>query len=389
MQLDRQLESLARQAVEAGDVPGVAIVIVGRDGNLHATAAGTRCSGQVSAAMTPDSIGWWAGLSQPWTAVLALQLVEQGRVSLDEPAQRWLPALGEVRVLAGFANGRPQLRRPARPITLRHLLSHTAGFGIEIWSADLLRYQELTGAPGLLSCRPEALQMPLLVDPGERWCYGIGVDWAGRLVEAVEQAPLEAVMHAQLFEPLGVADTGFRLRPAMQARLARLHQRAGEGWVALDLEVGQSPSAHAMGGGGLYGSALGYARFLQMLLADGRIGRRSVLQSETIGLLDRNAIGDLRVQPLHSVLPWLSHDIDWYPGLDKTWTLAMMRNEQRTATGRPAGGLMWGGLPNASAWVDRASGVAGVVLLQVLPLGDARAQALYCAVERLVYEGRC
>lgn len=385
MSLDRQLEDLARRAVDSADVPGLAIAIVDRHGLRHVSGHGWRQVGRPEG-YGPDTVGWWAGLTQPLTCLLALQLVEQGRLTLDDPAQQWLPALGEVRVLAGYVAGRPQLRRPVRPITLRQLMTHTAGFGSELWHPELLRFQELSGTPGWQSCRPEALQMPLLFDPGERWCLGIGVDWVGRLVEAVEASSLEEVFAHQIAGPLGLTDTGFRLRAAMRERLARLHQRSSEGWVPLDLEIGQSSGALAMGGAGLYGSVTDLARCLQLWLNDARVGHQALLRPSSLDLMCQNAIGDLRVQPMRSALPALTQDLEFYPGLEKSWTLALMRNDQRTPGGRPAGGLMWGGLPNLAAFIDRRAGLAGLMMVQTLPGGDPRAQALFGEIERIVYQ---
>jgi methyl acetate hydrolase len=111
--------------------------------------------------------------------------VEQSKLELDTPAAKWAPELGQIQVLNGFdAGGQPRLRAPNRPITLRHLLTHTAGFSYDFLSAEIQQYQMATGTPGFTSSILASIRLPLLFDPGERWSYGVSTDWVGRMVEA-------------------------------------------------------------------------------------------------------------------------------------------------------------------------------------------------------------
>ena len=231
-----------------------------------------------------------------------------------------MPELGAAEVLEGFdAAGQPKTRPPKRPITLRHLLTHTAGFGYEIWSDEVIRHQEAKGIPGIISCQHAALTTPLLFDPGERWQYGINIDWAGKMVEAASGKRLGAYMRKHIFEPLNMADTGFRLRPDMRARLARIHQRGDDGGFApLDLEIPQEPEFE-MGGGGLYGTAVDYLKFVRMILNRGAANGQRVLQPETVDLMAQNQMGECRVCALETAMPPLSNDAEFFPGMPKTW----------------------------------------------------------------------
>jgi methyl acetate hydrolase len=386
MSLKQNLDSLLGRAADAGDVPGVVAMVTDRERTLYEGAFGKRALGE-EAPMTTDSVVWIASMTKALTGAAAMQLVEQGQLDLDAPASRYAPRIGEAQVLEGFdAAGKPLLRAPKQPITLRHLLTHTAGYGYEFWSADIGRYLEATGTPGIISCTEAALSSPLLFDPGERWMYGISIDWAGRMVERVSGLKLGEYLQRNLFEPLGMNDTAFRITPSMRSRLAKIHQRNDDdSLTAGELEIEQSPE-NEMGGGGLYGTAGDYLRFVRMILNDGRgdDGRR-VLKAETVQQMSRNAMGATRVTMLKSAAPPLTNDAEFFPGLEKSWGLTFQINEQKAPTGRPAGGLMWAGLANTFYWIDRESGVGGVYLSQILPFADKKSLPLFYEVESAVY----
>ena len=193
-----------------------------------------------------------------------MQLVERGTLTLDSPAADVVPELAQAHVLTGFdASGTPQLRAPKRAITLKHLLTHTAGFSYEMFNADIVQYQTATGTPGITTCENAALTTPLLCDPGERWEYGINIDWVGKIVEAVSGQRLGDYLQHHLFAPLGMHSTSFKLSPSQRARLASVHARGpDEALAVFPFEMPQEPQFQ-MGGGGLYSTAPDYLRFTQ------------------------------------------------------------------------------------------------------------------------------
>src|SRR5262249_32273843 len=148
--------------------------------------------------------------------------------------------------------GQPKTRPPQRPVTLRHLLTHTSGFSYEFLSPEIQQYHAAKGLPTLFTCERAALDVPLLFDPGERWQYGVSIDWAGLLVEQVSGRGLGAYLKQHILDPLGMGDTGFARSPSMLKRLARVHARLPDGGLApIDLGLPQEPGFD-MGGGGLY-----------------------------------------------------------------------------------------------------------------------------------------
>jgi CubicO group peptidase (beta-lactamase class C family) len=326
-------------------------------------------------------------MTKPLTATAAIQLIEQGRLSLDQPAGEVVPQLAAPQVLEGFdAAGTPRLRPARRPVTLRHLLTHTAGFGYAAFSPDLRRYAHQLGIPSPGTGQLAALDVPLLHDPGERWEYGISIDWVGRMVEAASGQSLDAYLRDHLFAPLDMRDTGYVLRPDQRARLARVHARQAGG-ALVPIEVARPLEWEFFpGGGGLYSTAPDYLRFLRMLLAGGRGPGGRVLRADSVTLMAQNHIGALEVGPLTSADPELSTDVELLPGMARKWGLSFLINTEDAPTGRSAGSLAWAGLGNTYFWLDPGRRVAGVFLTQVLPFGDPSVLRLFGALERAIYE---
>ncbi len=387
--MDRtRADAVLEAAVARGVVPGVVAVAGDAGGMLHAAAFGRRGLDQ-AAAMTTDTVVWIASMTKAITSVAALQQVEEGRLTLDGPIAEVLPALRAPQVLEGFAaDGTPRLRPAHGAITLRQLLTHTAGFSYDIWNPDIGRFMEREGIPGIITCRRAALTTPLVADPGTAWAYGIGIDWAGLAVEAVTGQTLEAVVRARITGPLGMADTAFRIGEAQRARLASMHARGPDGTLAaIPFEVPQAPEFH-MGGGGLYGTAPDYLRFCRMVLNGGTLEGARILSPAMAAELGRNQIGPIEVGPLRTALPASSHDAEFFPGQPKRWSLAFMINEEAgPRDGRSAGGLAWAGLGNTYYWIDPTRGLAGVLATQILPFADPAVLDLLAAYEAAVHAG--
>ena len=384
--MQERLDEILAAGIERGAAPGATVTIVDRDGVRYQGGAGERAIGS-GVAMTPDTVGAIFSMTKAITGAAAMQLVEQGRLDLDAPAAEVCPELGEAAVLDGFdGDGQPITRPPSSPVTLRNLLTHTSGFVYDIWNADAARWHEVTGSPNILSLEYAALREPLQFDPGTRWEYGIGIDWAGQMVEKVSGATLGQYFAEHLTGPLGMTDTAFAHTPSMLERAAAVHGRGEDGSLAvIDLPPPENPQFE-MGGGGLHGTTGDYGRFIRMILNDGELDGVRVMAPETVAAMARNHIGDLRVQPLKTVAPQFSHDAEFFPGEPKTWGLTFQINEQPAATGRPAGTLMWAGLANSFFWIDRQNGIGGAYLSQILPFGDQASLDLFYEIETAVYE---
>jgi methyl acetate hydrolase len=382
------IDTVLRAAAEGGEVPGL-VALAGTDQGVTYEGAFGRRDLSKPEPMTPDTVFWIASMTKAIVSAAAMQMVEQGKVGLDKDLGEILPQLAKPQVIEGWDDaGKPRLRPARGPVTLRHLLTHTAGFSYEMWNADIARYQEHAGIPGIISCENRALETPLVADPGTRWEYGINIDFAGKLVEKLSGQRLDAYLQDHLFAPLGMAETGFRIRPDQRQRLARMHARLPDGSLApIDFELPQDPEFH-MGGGGLYSVARDYLAFCRMILGRGSLDGKQVLKPETVASMARNNMGDLKVTKLVTIAAQASNDAEFFPGMLKQWGLGFMISTEAVPGRRSANALTWAGLGNTYFWIDPASRVCGVILTQILPFADPKVLALYDAFEAAVYAER-
>ena len=380
-----QIDSVLRSAVEAREVPGVVALAASDKGAIYDGAFGVRDL-NAGGAMTGDTVFRIASMTKAITSVAAMQLVEQGKLGLDEPVPPVDPALNAPQVLEGFdAAGQPKLRPAKRPITLRHLLTHTAGFTYEWSNPNTQRYVQVTGMLPGSSGKLAALRQPLAFDPGDKWEYGINIDWVGRIVETVSGQPLGDYLRDKICAPLGMSDTGFTPTVEQRARLAPVHQRQADGTLvptAYDFPIG--PEFHN-GGGALYSTGRDYLTFLRMLLHDGELNGQRVLRPQTVALINQNQIGDLQAGRLPSLMPERAHDFELFPGMKVRWGLAYMLNLEPGPDGRSANSPSWAGIFNSYYWLDPARRVAGVILSQFLPFADPAMLRLYGRFERGIY----
>jgi len=372
------LQSILDRGVKAGRAPGFSAAVISPGGGRQFACAGARGVDNAHP-MTPDTLFSIASCTKAVTSVAAMQLVERGLVSLDEPVGERLPALAAPRVLTGFdAAGAPVTRPASRPITLRRLLTHTSGLAYDFCSADLTAYLATTGGSLLNGADPD---IPLMFEPGEAWLYGIGVDWTGRLIEAVTGAGLDAWCGEHILAPLGMADTTFFPDEAQSARKASVHARTPEGgFVAIPF--GMPPVNHfMMGGAGLYATAADYLKFLEAILAGGA----PLMKPDTFAVMMDNHVGDLDAGALKTAQPAMTLDFEPLAGLTRRHGLAGLVNLDPVPGGRSAGALAWGGIANCYYWADPAAGAAGVVFAQVLPFADPEILKTFDEVERAVY----
>jgi len=386
----RDVDAMLRAATHRGDLPGVVALAATDGGIVYEGAFGSRRL-ENEAAMTRDTVFRIASMVKLVTSVAALQLVEQGKLSLDAPVPAVDPAVGEPQVLDGFDDkGKPRLRPAMGPISLRQLLTHTSGFAYRLWDAKARRYHR-TIAHMPQAERAKMPEKPLMFDPGGRWQYGGGIDWVGRIVEAISGEPVDAYFRKHITGPLGMSDTVFVLAPEQSAREAGTHRRRGDGTLRpLPVETRpphpRHPPQHAFtGGGGIYSTAPDYLTLTRALLAGGALGGVRILRPETAALMGRNQIGDLDVGVLRTTEPAISNDVDFFPGITLKWGFGHMINMEPVPGARSAGSMTWGGILNTYYWIDPMRRVAAVFMTQVLPFADYRALQVYRQFERGIY----
>jgi methyl acetate hydrolase len=379
-------EILAAPLAAAEPLPGVIAQVTTPDETVYAGAAGKRSFGGDSP-LTADSVLTIFSATKAVATVAILQLAESGVLDLDAPARRYAPELGDIKVLAGFTDeGAPVLREPKRHITTRMLILHTAGFGYPNFNPDYQRLLRdgVIASPG--DATFAALRAPLLFDPGERWEYGIGLDWAGVIAERAASVRFDQLLHDRVLLPLGMNSTAFVITDDMRARLAPVHTRLPDGGImALDYMLPQEPEIY-MAGQALYSTVPDYMNFIRMWLSNGRAADGSrILMPETVEAASRNGLGPLKVPQLPGIDRFMNLDIDFFPAISKSWALAGMVNDGKLPTGRPAGSLSWVGLANSYFWIDRVNRIGGFWASNTLPLGDPASLEAYLAFETAVY----
>jgi methyl acetate hydrolase len=379
-----QIDSALRAATSAGEIPGVVALAATDHGIVYEGIFGKRRLSE-GPAMTRDTVFRVASMVKVITSVAALQLVEQNKLSLDAPVPDIAPAISAPQVLDGFdAKGLPQLRPAQRPITLRHLLTHTSGFAYRLWDAKAVQYaKSLELLPK--AQRKLAPPTPLMFDPGTHWQYGMSLDWTGRIVEAISGETLDGYFRKHILDPLGMNDTAFVLGPQQREREASVHRREPDGALTAQPMEQNSPRHSFSGGGGIYATAPDYLTLIRALLAGGALDGARILQPETVALMGQNQIGDVDVGVLKTTVPALSNDVDLCPGVTRKWGFGHMINMQALAGGRSAGSLTWGGLLNTYYWIDPGKKIAAVFMTQVLPFADGRALRLYRQFEHGIY----
>lgn len=356
-----KLDGVLKDGVERRGIPFAAAAVADAKNTLYERSS--------------DSIFAIASMTKAVTSAAAVQLIEQGLVALDEPVSKHLPAFRTPRVLMGFRGGRPIYRTPSRPVTLRHLMTHTSGLGYGNWDEQMAQWSKLppTQRTGL---------EPLLFDPGSRWQYGTGIDWTGRLVEKLSGLSLEEYFQKHFFRPLGMKDTSFILPESKISRLIHLAQRGKDGVVKENEFKPPQPPKSFNGGGGLYSTPADYVKFMQLIL---RGGDQEILSPKAVAMLRENAIGPLRAGVLKSTNPDRSLDVDFHPGASDRHTLGFLLNTTPYDNGRAAGSLAWAGMFNTYFWIDPATERCATIMMQMLPFVDRECVGLLREFEKAVY----
>ncbi len=367
------LDDVLRAAVEQRRVPAVVAMVATADGVAYQGAFG----------VGKDGIFSIASMTKPVTSVAAMQLVEAGKVKLDEPAATYLPELGAVQVLENAA-----LRAPKGQITVRMLLNHTAGFGYEFLNRELLDYVSKGKVPSVMAGGDAFMKAPLLFDPGARWEYGINTDWLGKLVEKVSGQTLEAYFEEHIFTPLGMADSFFEVPADKRTRLVPHFQRQDDGKLAEQPAAPAQPVTFFSGGGGLHSTAEDYLKFARAIMAGGQLGQGRILTAESVALMGQNHIGEVELRLPVSVMPQLAKPGAILPGNLDRFGLGFALNTKPVEKGRGAGTLSWAGIFNTFFWIDRDKKVCAVLMTQVLPFLDDGPRALLEDFDRAVYAWR-
>lgn len=327
-----------REEIVQNEVPGAVTVVAARDSVLRMDAQGW-ADPEHKSPMRVDSIFWIASMSKPITATAVLMLMEEGKLSLDDPIAKYIPELGGLKT----ADGKTQR------ITLKHLLTHTSGMGEP---TD----EEAKAARNLAELIPAFASKPLAFEPGTKWKYcQSGINTLGRIVEIVSGEPFEVFLRKRIFDPLGMKDTAFYLTEAQMPRLVTPAKRDGEQLVPAEVGLlfGHPPTwrdHYPAANGGLFSTAPDYTRFAQMLLNGGVLDGRRYLTSESVRMMSTVQTGDL--------VTGFSPGNGWGLGV------CIVRQPQGVTAMLSPGTFGHGGAFGTQAWIDVNKGVALILMVQ-------------------------
>lgn len=377
------LTAYLRDVTARGAVPGVVVAVVDRGGVVYQEAFG-RMNAAKKVPMAKDTIFNIASMTKPVTSVAIMMLVDEGRLKLDDDVAKYLPKYKDPQVITGFnaADATYQTRPAKRPITVRHLLTHTSGIGYGFSSPIVAAIQQ----KALREKRPPVgeLDLPLLFDPGDSWAYGASTRVLGTLVETVSGQKLDAFLESRLLRPLGMHDTSYVVAADKVGRVVTNSTRTNG--TLVEGPAPTAPRSNVQGDGGLFSTAGDYAQFVKMLLNDGRAGSTRILSPRSARTMFDNHSGRVVLPLQTSTNQGLSRDFPLGAGED-AWGLGFQLSRPRVkkANTRAAGSGTWAGIFNTHFWIDRDRDVGVIVMMQLLPFYDEEAMKVLAGVEAIVY----
>ena len=268
------LSTFLKGATDRGDVPGVVVAVVDKNGVLYNEAFG-QSSTLSKKAMTKDTIFNMASMTKPVTSIAIMMLVDEGKLKIDDDVAKYLPKYKSPLVISKFneADASYETRPAKRPITIRHLLTHTSGIGYGFSSPTLTKIMAKT--------KQTELDLPLLFDPGESWAYGASTRVLGHVVEAISGQKIDVFLQSRILGPLGMNDTSYLVPATKYSRVVAVNARGTDGKFE-ERPMPATLPATVQGDGGLYGTASDYGLFLRMLLNRGTLNGKRIL-SESVG----------------------------------------------------------------------------------------------------------
>ena len=372
--IDAYLDS----AIADTHIPGLVALAVDGDSVIYAHAAGMRSETR-NEPMTMDTIFNIASMTKPIATTAIMMLVEEGKLSLDDPIAKHVPAFEGRPVLATLnADGTYTTRPATTELTIRHMLSHSSGLAYPFGSDTMTRLNAANAGPN-------AATLPLLFDPGSEWAYSGGIAVVGSVLEQIEGKTLDVFLEERLFGPLGMEETAYVVPAEDRARVAPSFRMVNGALV--ESPVPENVRSAVSGDGGLYSTARDYVKFIQMILNDGAApDGRQLLSRRSVRTLTRNHLGDVRVSLQDEPTPNLARAFPLGAGRDGFGLGFQVTGEHDDPNMRQPGSVSWAGIFNTEFWIDPETGVGAVLMMQYLPFYDAAAVETLSGFERRFYE---
>ncbi|RNM12171.1 serine hydrolase domain-containing protein [Nocardioides pocheonensis] len=376
------LAQLVDDAVSDGVAPFLVAMVADRDGVRW-----QHCAGLANAThpASPDSVLSIFSATKAVGGLMAVMAIDRGLITMDTPVGDVLPQFDKLQVLESVGPNGPVFRKPKRRATLRHLLTHTSGMGLEFYYPLMAEYAARTGAPSDVTGTFESLNYPLLFDPGEDFAYGIGLDWVGALVAELDGRSIDRFVQEEILEPLGMKHTYFE-RAAAGDQLATIRLKRPDGeFEPMENFLPENPEIYHMGYA-LYSSSADYLTFLRLVLNEGELDGRRLVSPEAMQLMYTDQLPGVALPtPILKSSAAIICDTEPCPGTRKTHTAGFFRNEDALPGMRNVGSLFWGGALNTHYWADPHAGIAAVFMTQMSPFFEPRLMERFTEFERTVY----
>jgi methyl acetate hydrolase len=371
-----EIDAILQRAVQQHAVPGVVAVVANKNAVLYQSAFGLMDVGKQKP-MRKDAIFRIASMTKPVTSVAVMMLVEEGKLSLDDPVSKYLPAFKDREMIATFnaADAAYTTKKAPRDVLIRHLLTNTSGLAYPFANDMSNRLQLKTGK------QPEDL--PLLYEPGTKWTYSSSTKVLGWVVEKITGAGLDKFDDERIFKPLQLQDTSYVVPAGKMNRVVTTFQR--DKGALVEIANGEKLESPVAGDGGLNSTAADYIKFLQMFLNQGKSGGTTLLRGKSIQMMTRNQIGDVIVQTQQTTNAARSLNFPIGAGRDKFgFGFQITTPNKENPDLRSPGSYTWAGIYNTHFWVDPKRQIAAVIMMQVLPFYDDACMKLYQDVEAVI-----
>lgn len=361
------MDAMLSAAVESGEVIGVQALVFDEGKTVYRGMYGL-ADRERNIPVAADSVYRVYSMTKPMTSALIMDLIEEGKLGLSEPASKYIPQLAQMKVASLDADGNPQFADQARPMTIEDLLLHRAGLAYGIFGQGPI--EQAYAQAGLFNSEETMADqmdklavLPLLGQPGEQWFYSFSIDVLGRVAEVVTGQTLGEALEDRFLGPLGMTETSFQVRPDQRSRFVSnyLLQPDGSYVLADDAQTSDFAKGHAYesGGGGLVSTTEDWLKFARMLLNEGEYDGVRILEPETVRLMMQDHIGS----DTPYLLPWLGGETGAGFGYGGSVQMTATRQQQATA-GRYPGQFGWGGAARTNFWVDPQNNAIGIIMLQ-------------------------
>jgi len=366
------MDSLLSGAVERGDVIGVQALVFDEGQTVYHKSFGL-ADRERNITVNSDTVYRVYSMTKPVTSALIMNLVEQGKVELSDPASKFIPQLAEMKVVSLGSDGKPKYDDQIRPMTIEDLLLHRAGMAYGIFGGNPI--EEAWAQAGLFEPQTAMAEnmdkmptLPLLGQPGEQWFYSYSIDILGRIAEIITGQTLGEAMNERFFDPLGMTETSFQVSADLKPRFASNYMLQGDGSFVLADDSQTSPFTQPgkfeSGGGGLTSTTEDWLKFARMLLDEGAYDGGRILEAKTVRLMMTDHLGNVP-----KLLPWIGGDTG--AGFGYGGSVQMTTTpEMEAAKGRYPGQFGWGGAARTNFWVDPENNAIGIIMLQFFSPSD-------------------